>query len=91
MSVLIRILLAAGILCLGMNFIGVVVAYYATLSALSSDPDASVDVLVDRSSQVQQNPWPVSGWTILGAVLIASAIGLAVFRGRLRVQRRKPV
>jgi hypothetical protein len=85
-SILIRLLLVAGILCLGMNFLGVVFSYYSTLNSLSNDPEASLDGLTSRASQVQNNPWLVSGWTVLGLALIATAIGLTV--GRIRRRSR---
>lgn len=85
MPLLIRLLLIAGILCLGMNFVGMVIAYYATLHDLSHDADASVDALVGGASQVRQSPWAASGWTAMGVVLIVAAIGLAMTRrGRRR-------
>jgi hypothetical protein len=89
MSVLIRILLVAGILCLSMNFVGVVVSYYSTLSELSQGSDASVDALTDRASELQRSPWPTSLWTILGVALIITALALWVTRRRSRRQSRQ--
>ena len=90
MAMLIRILLVAGILCLSMNFVGVVISYYSTLSDLSQGSDASVDDLTSRASDLQRNPWPTSLWTILGITLIVTAIVLWATRRRSRRQRRSP-
>ena len=87
MAVLIRVLLVAGILCLSMNFVGVVISYYSTLSELSQGSDASVDALTSRASDLQRNPWPISFWTILGIALIVTAIVLWTTRRRGRRQR----
>jgi hypothetical protein len=86
MRILIRILLAAGILCLAMNLIGVVVAYYSSMHELSQGGDTAVDVLAARAEQAKDRPWSALGWTVLGITLIATAMGLWVAR---RFRRQK--
>jgi hypothetical protein len=88
MGILIRVLLVAGIVCLSMNFVGVVVSYYSTLSELSQGSDASVDALTSRASDLQRNSWPTSFWTILGVALIVTALVLWAMLRRRRPQRR---
>lgn len=87
MRVLIRILLLAGILCLSMNFVGVVISYYSTVRELSQGSDASVDALTNRAANLQRDPWPTYAWTIMGIVLIAAALVLWVTRQRKRPKR----
>ena len=83
MGILPRLLLVAGILCLGMNFFGVVASYYSTVHYLSQGDETAVDTLTDRIGGLQRNPWPL-GWTVLGVALIATAIILMIARGKRR-------
>ena len=81
---IVRLLFVLGVLCLMMNFVGAVGSYYATMRSLSADPDAAVDALADSAYQLQSNPWPTFGWTVLGVTLIAIAAALFVARRKRR-------
>jgi LPXTG-motif cell wall-anchored protein len=61
-----------------------VASYYGTLRNLSDDPNASVDALAGTATQLQSNPWPTSGWTVLGIALITMAVALFVVRRKRR-------